>query len=305
MEGREPGERDGGEGTAKPGTPLGFLALIKPRVLMLLVFAGITGFATASSRQDGSWEILAWLLLGGFLATASANIFNNVLDRNRDSLMERTMWRPIPAGRVGPGPAAAIGAVLGVAGLLVLWNKLNLLTSILTLLGMLYYILVYTIVLKPRTYENITIGGVAGAFPPLVGWTSVTGELDWPPLVIGLMIILWTPPHFWSLSLFHREDYERAGFPMLPVVKGERATHVRIVSYAVLLSLVSLAYPYFDERMDIYYIVGWMFIIGPMLAFSANLIVKGGERSARRLFHYSNVFLAVLMLLIIYDSFFT
>jgi protoheme IX farnesyltransferase len=177
-------------------------------------------------------------------------------------------------------------------------------TALLTLLGMLYYILVYTVVLKPRTYENITIGGIAGAFPPLVGWTSVTGELDWPPLVIGLMIVLWTPPHFWSLSLFHREDYERAGFPMLPVVKGERATHIRIVAYSVLLAFVSMVYPFFDDRMDVvHYSVGWVLLIVPMLALSSNLILQGTERSARYLFHYSNLFLAVLMLLIIYDSF--
>ncbi len=285
------------------GRSQGFLALVKPRVLMLLVFAGVTGFSTASSRHEASWELLCWLLLGGFLATASANIFNNILDRNRDSLMERTMWRPIPAGRIGPVPAAAIGLALGTLGLATLLLKVNMLTALLTLLGMLYYILVYTLVLKPRTYENITIGGIAGAFPPLVGWASVTGGLDWPPVVIGLMIILWTPPHFWSLSLFHRDDYARAGFPMLPVVKGERATHVRIVVYSTLLAVASIAYPFIDDRMDVQYSVGSLLLIGPMLALSASLLVSGSERSARRLFHYSNIFLAALMLLIIYSSF--
>lgn len=282
------------------GRPKGSLAIVKPRVLFLLVFSGFTGMMAAGGA-DTPMELMVWLLVGGVLATASANIFNNILDRERDSLMERTMWRPIPAGRVGPGVAALAGASMGVAGLLVLYVKVNPMTALLTLLGMLFYIVVYTIVLKPRTAENITIGGVAGAFPPMVGWSAITGDVGWEPLLIGLMVILWTPPHFWSLALFHQEDYRRAGVPMLPVVRGERETIRRIVAYAVALALVSPLL-YLAPRQGIIYLVGTIALNLPLLYLAFRLMRDGTMAAARRLFAYSNMYLGLLFLLVIVDS---
>jgi protoheme IX farnesyltransferase len=287
-----------------PGEPQGSLALIKPKVLVLLVLAGVTGFTAAGDVSGDSLVRLSWLLVGGFLATASANVFNNILDRERDSLMSRTMWRPLPAGTVGPVPAAIIGTVLGLLGLGLLYLMLNPATALLTAVGMVYYIVVYTFVLKPRTYENITIGGVAGAFPPLVGWVAVTGEVDWPPIVLGSMIVLWTPPHFWSLALFHKEDYKRAGFPMLPVIKGVRATHVRIVGYSIALLVASIAYYWIDVRMNWPYFYGIIILNIPILILAGSLLQGGSMVTARKLFMYSNLYLSLVFILIMVDALF-
>jgi protoheme IX farnesyltransferase len=216
--------------------------------------------------------------------------------------MERTMWRPLPAGTVTPPQAAYLGVVLGLAGLAVMYVMLNPLTATLTLAGMLYYIIMYTMVLKPLTYENITIGGVAGAFPPLVGWTAVTGTIDWPPLYLGLLVILWTPPHFWSLALFHQEDYQRAGVPMLPVVRGEEETRRRIAGYTMTLVGASVLLFIFWSEMGVLYLVGIVVLNVPMFVLVARLLDRADMASARLLFAYSNVYLLLLFVLIIADG---
>jgi protoheme IX farnesyltransferase len=287
---------------APRGAPQPNFAIVKPKVLVLLVLAGATGFVAASERSYASVEQFVWMLVGGFLATGSANIFNNIMDRDRDSLMARTMWRPLPAGTIGTTSATALAMVMAVAGLAILFHFLNPLAALLTVAGMAYYIVVYTFGLKPRTYENITIGGVAGAFPPVVGWVAVTGELDWPPVVLGMMIVLWTPPHFWSLALFHKEDYKRAGFPMLPVVKGERVTQLRIVAYSITLLVASLANAAVDARMDWLYLYGIIALNVPLLYLSAALLHRGSMKDARRLFMYSNIYLALAFALIMLDA---
>jgi protoheme IX farnesyltransferase len=289
--------RGNGNGIAR-----GQLAIVKPRVLFLLVFSGLTGFLLATTQEDASWETFVWLLVGGVLATASANVFNNILDRDRDSLMERTMWRPLPSGTVSPAGAAYLGVVMGFAGLSVMYMMLNPVTALLTLAGMLYYIIVYTMVLKPITYENITIGGVAGAFPPLVGWTAVTGSIDWPPLYVGLLVVLWTPPHFWSLALFHKEDYERAGVPMLPVVRGEDETRRRIAGYTMTLVAASILLYILWAELSVVYLVGVIALNVPMFFLVARLLDRADVASARVLFAYSNVYLLLLFLLLIADA---
>jgi protoheme IX farnesyltransferase len=284
------------------GIQRGQLAIVKPRVLFLLVFSGLTGFLLATTQEDATWEMLLWLMVGGILATASANIFNNILDREADSLMERTMWRPLPAGTLSPSQAGYMGVVLGIVGLAVMYVMLNPMTSALTLAGMLFYIIVYTMVLKPITYENITIGGIAGAFPPLVGWTAVTGQVEWPPLYLGLMVILWTPPHFWSLALFHQEDYQRAGVPMLPVVKGERETQRRIAGYSMALIAATVLLFILWNEMGVVYLVGVIALNVPMFVLVARLLDRGDMAAARALFVYSNVYLLLLFVLIIMDA---
>jgi len=265
------------------------------------VFSGLTGFVLATTEEDATWWMFLWLLAGGVLATASANIFNNILDRERDSLMERTMWRPLPAGRMTTRQAAGLGAALGVVGLALLALQLNVLTAALTLAGMLFYIIVYTVVLKPVTVENITLGGVAGAFPPVVGWTAVTGGLAWPPVLLGLLIVLWTPPHFWSLALFHSEDYRRAGVPMLPVVMGERETQRRIAVYSLALVAVSLLFILWKELYT-GYLVGTVWLDIPLVYLTYRLLRRGDMGDARRLFNYTNLYLVAILLLLMLDA---
>jgi protoheme IX farnesyltransferase len=248
--------------------------------------------------------MFGWLLVGGVLATASANVFNNILDRERDSLMERTMWRPIPTGAISPRQAAYLGAALGLVGLLVLYVQLNPMTAALTLAGMLFYIIVYTMLLKPLTVENITLGGVAGAFPPLVGWTAVTGSIDWPPLYVGLLVVLWTPPHFWSLALFNQEDYRRAGVPMLPVVRGPEETRRRIAAYSMALVAASLLFFLLWLEMGYLYLLGVLALNVPMFLLVSRLLDRQDMASARKLFIYSNAYLMLLFVLIIADGLF-
>ncbi len=271
-------------------------------MLFLLVFSGLTGFLLATTQEDASWEDFGWLLVAGVLATASANVFNNILDRERDSLMERTMWRPLPAGTISPVQAVYMGLVMGFAGLAIMYVMLNPTTALLTLAGMLYYIIVYTMVLKPITYENITIGGVAGAFPPLVGWTAVTGSIGWPPLYVGLLVVLWTPPHFWSLALFHQDDYYRAGVPMLPVVRGEEETRRRIAGYTLTLVAASILLFIIWSELGMLYLVGVIALNVPMFVLVARLLDRADIPSARTLFAYSNVYLLLLFVFLIIDA---
>jgi protoheme IX farnesyltransferase len=182
-----------------------------------------------------------------------------------------------------------------------MYIQLNPLTALLTLFGMLFYIIVYTIVLKPLTTENITIGGVAGMFPPLVGWTAVSGELDLPPLFLGVLVVLWTPPHFWSLALFHSDDYRRAGVPMLPVVRGEWETKRRIGVYTAALVMASYVLVLWEPLGPVY-LVGVTVLDVPMLVLATLLLRTGTMDVARRLFAYSNVYLLSLFVLTMVDG---
>lgn len=288
----------GADGEA--GRPQGSLAIIKPRVLALLVFAGLTTAVMAGGRGTDPGTLLL-LLVGGLLSVGAANVLNNVLDLERDSLMERTMWRPLPAGTVGPRAAVAAAAVMGSSGLALLWLTVNALTALLTLAGILFYVLVYTVLLKTRTPENIVLGGIAGAFPPLVGWTAITGTVGTPALLVGLLVVLWTPPHFWSLALLHKEDYRRAGVPMLPVVHGDEVARRRIVAYTVGMLCVSMLLVRGGGTGPLY-LVGSLAMGALLLALSVALLMRRTEEAARRLFRASNVYLAVLFVVSILDA---
>jgi protoheme IX farnesyltransferase len=288
-------------GTARAeGRPQGLIALIKPRVLWLLVLSGLATAVVADGRGVAPVQLLL-LLFGGLLSVSGANILNNVLDRDRDSLMERTMWRPLPAGTVGPAAASAIGVTAGAAGIGLLWLAFNALTAMLSLLGSLFYILVYTVLLKPRTPQNIVIGGFAGMVPPLVGWAAVEGSLSWQPAAIGLLIVLWTPPHFWSLALLHRDDYARAGVPMLPVVGGERVTRDRIVAFSVLMVVASILLALGGKARPVYLVCA-LGLGAPVLALSVSLYARGTEQLARALFKASSAYLALLLIAMMLDS---
>ena len=194
-----------------------YLALAKPRIIELLLVTTIPAmFLAAGGFPD--WRLVLWTLLGGTAAAASANVFNSVLDADIDARMRRTRKRPMAQDLVTPGRAIAFGAGLGVLATLVLGFGANWLSATLALIANLYYVFVYTMALKRRTSQNIVWGGIAGCFPPLIGWTAVTGSVAWPPLVLFAIVFAWTPPHTWALALRYREDYQNAHVPMLPVV---------------------------------------------------------------------------------------
>src|SRR5690606_10419178 len=211
--------------TSPMGRPLArdFWALTKPRIMALIL---TTGFMTILLAADGlpPFPLLLAAVLGTALASASANTLNMYFDRDIDAIMTRTRSRPLPAGRVEPAHAFVFGVVLGIASFVLLSTAVNLLSAVLAVAGILFYVLVYTLGLKRRTPQNIVIGGAAGAVPPLIGWAAVTGTVEWPAILLFAIIFLWTPPHFWALALLKNEDYVRAGVPMMPVVRGEEET---------------------------------------------------------------------------------
>jgi heme o synthase len=216
-----------------------WITLLKPRVLTLVVFTGLVGLLVAPGHLHPVLAVAAVLCIT--VAAGAAGAINMWYDRDIDALMRRTRRRPIPAGRIAPGEALGFGVTLAVASVLVMWLATNTAAAVVLALSIAFYVFVYTIWLKRRTPQNIVIGGAAGAFPPVIGWAAVTGSVDLTPLLLFAIVFFWTPPHFWSLSLFASGDYERAGVPMLPVVAGARETRRQIVLYTLLLVPVSLA----------------------------------------------------------------
>jgi heme o synthase len=216
-----------------------WLTLLKPRVLTLVVFTGLVGLLVAPGRLHPVLALTAILCIT--VGAGAAGAINMWYDRDIDAMMRRTSRRPIPAGRIDPEEALSFGVVLATGSVIVMGLALNLIAAAALAFSIGFYVFVYTMWLKRRTPQNIVIGGAAGAFPPVVGWAAVTGEFGVMPLLLFAIIFLWTPPHFWSLSLWAHGDYQRAGVPMLPVVAGAKATRRQIVIYTLLLLPVSLA----------------------------------------------------------------
>ncbi len=277
-----------------------YLALAKPRIIELLLVTTIPAmFLAAGGFPD--WRLVLWTLLGGTAAAASANVFNSVLDADIDARMRRTRKRPMAQDLVTPGRAIAFGAGLGVLATLVLGFGANWLSATLALIANLYYVFVYTMALKRRTSQNIVWGGIAGCFPPLIGWTAVTGSVAWPPLVLFAIVFAWTPPHTWALALRYREDYQNAHVPMLPVVAPPVTVAWRILAYSLLTVAVSLLlWPVAGT--------GWLYPLiavlagGAMLGEAVALVVRArsgltdAALKPMRLFHLSNSYLAIVFI---------
>lgn len=275
---------------AWPRSLRAYLALTKPRIIELLLVTTVPAMILAARGWPGTW-LVAVTLAGGTLSAAGANAINNYLDRDIDRVMRRTSWRPLPSGRVQPTRALLFGIALGVAGFVWLWLLVNPPAALLATGALLFYVVVYTGLLKRSTPQNIVIGGAAGAVPVLVGWTAVTGTLSWEVLVLFAIVFVWTPPHFWALALRHRGDYRRAGIPMLPVVRGFEDTARQIFHYSLVLTgttlllwpMASLGYLYLATAM----------VLGATFVWQARRLIHEPRR-AMALFRYSVVYLAVL-----------
>ncbi|MDA8050460.1 MAG: heme o synthase [Rhodospirillales bacterium] len=215
-----------------------WITLLKPRVLLLVVFTGLVGLLVAPGHPDPFLAAVAVLAIA--MAAGASGAINMWYDRDIDALMRRTSGRPVPGGRIGAEAALSFGVVLAIASVLLMLLAANALAAALLAVSILFYVFVYTVWLKRRTPQNIVIGGAAGAFPALIGWTAVTDSVGALPVLLFAIVFLWTPPHFWSLSLFAHEDYRRAGVPMLPVVAGLRETRRQIFLYTLALVPVSL-----------------------------------------------------------------
>jgi protoheme IX farnesyltransferase len=267
-----------------------YLSLLKLRIVALLDATAIAVMIPAAHGHPRLAPVMA-VLVGGTLAAGGAHAINCWFDRDIDSEMSRTSRRPLPAGRIPPAHALAIGVGLNVAAFAVLWEWANLLAALLALSGALIYVFVYTIWLKRSTPQNIVIGGAAGAIPPLVGWAAATGGLDGTALAFFGVVLFWTPPHFWALAQVIKSDYAKAHIPMLPVVAGEQTAKRQSVVYAMATALVSLV-PFFTGSAGVAYLAGAI-LLGAGFVGVAGLSLTG-RLWTRRLFAYSIVYLGAL-----------
>jgi protoheme IX farnesyltransferase len=239
-------------------------------------------------------SLILWVVLGGYLMAGGANAINMWFDRDIDDRMSRTRLRPIPAGRISPGAGLAFGVGLAVLAFTVLWYRVNALSAWLALSGLLFYVFVYTIWLKRSSPQNIVIGGAAGAFPPLVGWTAMTGRLDLAAIYLFAIIFYWTPPHFWALALIKQGEYAKAGVPMLPVVHGEGRTKFEMLAYtAILLPLTIM--PAFLGALGAFYAIAALLLGARLLWYCIRLLrERAATPVAWQMYRYSLLYLALL-----------
>ena len=277
-----------------------FLALLKPRVMSLVVFSGFAGLAVAPGQLHPLIAIVAVLCIA--VGAGASGAINMWFDRDIDAIMNRTCGRPIPRGAVEPEAALAFGAVLAFFSVMLMALAVNWVAAALLAFTIFFYVVIYTMWLKRRTPQNIVIGGAAGAFPPMIGWAAVTGEVSLASISLFLLIFMWTPPHFWALALFREGDYARAGVPMMPVVAGQDATKRQMLIYTLLLLPVALAPALLG-------IAGWAYVavaVALNLGFIHRAIRvlrerdvvppahgagRGGHRAAKAMFGYSLVYL--------------
>jgi protoheme IX farnesyltransferase len=276
-----------------------FLLLTKPIVVVLLLVTTFAGMVIGAQRWP-PLELTFWTMLGGFMAAGGSGAINQYIDRYDDEKMQRTQKRPIPSGRMTPAEGLAFGVGLLLAAFFILVAFVNLLAALLSLAGMIYYVLIYSIFLKKTTVQNIVIGGGAGAIPPLVGWAAATGNLNIPSLLLFAVVFMWTPPHFWALALVRRNDYARAGVPMLPVVRGETETRWQILIYTIELVVLTLALPLFGLGGSVY-LVGASILGAWLLSAAWNVWKKGGNKLAWKMYRYSSMYLAFIFFVLMVD----
>ena len=277
-----------------------YLTLTKPPIIVLLLITAFGGMFLAA-RGVPPLPLMALVGLGGALGAGGANAINHYLDRDIDLVMSRTRHRPVPGNRVAPHKALSFGILLNLIAFLILAGWVNLLAASLTISASLFYIFVYTSWLKRTTPQNIVIGGAAGSMPPLVGWAAVTGGLDLPAVYLFAIIFFWTPPHFWALSLLIQRDYERAGIPMLPVVAGRDRTILNIFIYALVLVTLTLLFV-FTRAAGWIYLGSALLLGGGFLWLAWQLMRHGNTQTARKLYLYYLLYLALLFVSVMVDG---
>jgi protoheme IX farnesyltransferase len=270
----------------------GYIALTKPGIIVLLLITTVPAMVVADRGWPSNWLILA-TLIGGTLSAAGADTINCWYDRDIDAVMKRTRNRPLVTGIIQPSHALIFGIALGAIAFIFLWATTTLAAACLSLSALLFYVFVYTMWLKRRTPQNIVIGGAAGAFPPMVGWAAVTGDVSLAACVMFAIIFFWTPPHFWALALRVRGDYENAGVPMMPVTNGPQYTRIQVLRYSGLLLVISMLLGPAAELSWIY--MGTALVGGVVfLALAFELWLRPGRTSPMRLFTFSLIYLAVI-----------
>ena len=275
-----------------------YVALLKPRVMSLVVFTGLAGLLVAPGHLHPLLAVVAVICIA--IGAGAAGAINMWYDRDVDAIMTRTCNRPIPAGRMAPGNALGFGILLAVASVVIMGLSVNLAAALLLSLAITFYVFVYTVWLKRRTPQNIVIGGAAGAFPPMIGWAAVSGGVGVESVALFALIFFWTPPHFWALSLYRAGDYALAGIPMLPVVAGPRETKRQMLIYTVLLLPLGTA-PYWLGIAGSIYLTTSIVFGALFVAAALAVWFDDGERAARRMFRFSIFHLFALFAVLIVD----
>ena len=278
-----------------------FTRLTKPRVVALIVFTAVIGMFLAVPGWVPLRPLLAGTIGIGLVAGAAA-VINCLVEQKLDALMARTRARPLPMGQLTSGQALGFALVIGGFGLWVLHELVNPLTMWLTAATFVGYAVVYTVVLKPATPQNIVIGGASGAMPPVLGWAAVTGEVSPESLLLFLIIFAWTPPHFWALALYRRNEYAKAGLPMLPVTHGEKFTSLHVLLYTVILVAVSVM-PYAVRMSGLTYLIGALMLGGVFLAYAWRVHTAYSDDVARKTFRYSIAYLTALFAVLLVDHY--
>ena len=278
-----------------------YLELTKPRVVALITFTAIVGTLLASPGAP-PLEALVWGNLGIALAAACAATLNQVLDRRIDEQMARTRARPLPTGQLSGRQALVFAAVLGVSAMTILAFLVNLLTAALTFLSLIGYAVIYTMWLKRATSQNIVIGGAAGAAPPVLGWAAVTNGIDPNALLLFLIIFVWTPPHFWALAIARRDEYARAGIPMLPVTHGVAHARLQVLLYTVLLVVVTLL-PFLTRMSGLIYLAAALVLNAGFLYYALALKISAREELPMRVFRFSVTYLMWLFAALLVDHY--
>jgi protoheme IX farnesyltransferase len=269
-----------------------FWHLTKPRVVSLIVFTAVIGMLLATPALP-PLELLAAATVGIALVAGAAAAFNCLVEQKIDAVMARTRARPTVSGTISAPQVLLLSGAVGGLGLAILWHAVNPLTMWLTLGTFVGYAIIYTVILKPATPQNIVIGGASGAMPPILGWAAITGDVTFQPLLLFLIVFAWTPPHFWALALYRRNEYSRAGVPMLPVTHGEAFTRLHLLLYTLLLVAATLL-PFASGMAGFFYLGCALVLDGIFLAYAVRIWRNYSDALARRTFGYSIFFLAML-----------
>ena len=278
-----------------------FYALTKPRVVSLIVFTAVIGMFLATPGMVPLQILLAGTA-GIALVAGAAAAFNCLVEQRIDALMRRTSWRPLPSGELTGRQTLLFAGLVGSLGLWILHAFVNPLTMWLTLATFVGYAVVYTVILKPATPQNIVIGGASGAMPPVLGWAAVTGEVTTDAMLLFLIIFTWTPPHFWALALYRTEEYAKAGLPMLPVTHGQKFTRLHVLLYTLILYAASLL-PFVVRMSGWLYFAAALVLGGIFVAYAVRIYVAYSDRLAQKTFRYSIVYLALLFAALLADHY--
>ena len=279
-----------------------FYQLTKPRVVSLIVFTAVIGMFLATPGMVPLQALVAGTL-GIALTAGAAAAVNCLVEQGIDAIMTRTRGRPLPRGQVTSLQTLVFAGIVGGAGLFILYQWVNALTMWLTLATFVGYAVIYTVVLKPMTPQNIVIGGASGAMPPVLGWTAVTGEIAADALLLFLIIFAWTPPHFWALALYRKHEYAKAGVPMLPVTHGDKFTRLHVLLYTVILTAVTLM-PFVTRMSGVIYLAAVLLLDAVFLWYAVRIYVAYSDPLAQRTFRYSILYLTLLFAALLVDHYF-